>query len=126
MANQYNGRKDARTQDSGEMLQTFLYCAEPSKSCALVSSKSSLVSEAQVQNQNYNLSKGIYMKLIRLQTTDPQCIFDNTFNAELLVKKGSKIALKDVSINKSLSIVTITDAPENVVSLLIGNAPRAG
>ena len=53
MANQYNGRKDARTRNSGEMLQTFLSCAEPWKSCALVSSKSSLVSEAQLRSHGH-------------------------------------------------------------------------
>ena len=91
---------DARTQGLvilGKCSSFFFFAIGCPKSRALVPSKSSSVSEAQVQNQNYNLSRGIYMKLIRLQTTDPQCIFDNTFNAELLVKKGSKIALKDVS-----------------------------
>ena len=40
------------------------------------------------------------MKLIRLQTDDDNCVFDNTFNAELKIKKGSKIALKNICINK--------------------------
>ena len=43
------------------------------------------------------------MKLIRLTTTDPKSLFDNTFNEDIIISGNSKIALQ------SLSLETIND-----------------
>ena len=53
------------------------------------------------------------MKLIRLQTDDDYAVFDNTFNAELKVSKGSKIALKNILLNKFFETITITGHPDD-------------
>ena len=66
------------------------------------------------------------MKLIRLQTDDDNCVFDNTFNAELKIKKGSKIALKNICINKEPGNVSLLgSASDDVVYNTIGVVIRS-
>lgn len=59
------------------------------------------------------------MKLIRLQTDDDYAVFDNTFNAELKVSKGSKIALKNILLNKFFKTITITGHPDDNIGPLM-------
>tara|TARA_S200002703_G_scaffold65493_2_gene56581 strand:+ start:14245 stop:15759 length:1515 start_codon:yes stop_codon:yes gene_type:complete len=64
------------------------------------------------------------MRLIRLTTTNPQAIFDNNFNADIVIPKDAKIALQNLSLETPNSLITIT--PENNTILYqVGNGGTA-
>ena len=48
------------------------------------------------------------MRLIRLQTEDNNCVFDNTFNTDIIIEPNAKIALQNVAIVKNVAKVVIT------------------
>lgn len=47
------------------------------------------------------------MRLIRLQTDHDNCMFDNSFQDDILIQPGAKIALQNVSILKTPESVYI-------------------
>lgn len=47
------------------------------------------------------------MKIIRLTSTNPKCIWDNYFNDELTIKKNSKVALHNISVELDLDEYTL-------------------
>jgi len=49
------------------------------------------------------------MKLIRITTTDPQAIFDNTIQGELLLKPRSRIALQSLTLEQDDQFIVIDD-----------------
>lgn len=74
------------------------------------------------------------MRLIRLQTDDNNCVFDNSFNTDIIIEPNAKIALQNVAIVKNVVKVAITsqnntltyklnqtNAPEQTVKLELGN-----
>ena len=54
------------------------------------------------------------MKLIRLVSEDPNCIFDNSFNENLIIEKDSKIALKSISVDTVTNLLDV-DASNNEI-----------
>lgn len=74
------------------------------------------------------------MRLIRLQTDDNNCVFDNSFNTDIIIEPNAKIALQNVAIVKNVVKVAITSenntvsyklnqsgAPEQTVKLELDN-----
>ena len=55
------------------------------------------------------------MRLIRLQTDDNKCVFDNSFNTDIISEPNAKIALQNVAIVKNVVKVAIT-SQNNTVS----------
>lgn len=47
------------------------------------------------------------MRLLRLQTDDNNCIFDNSFQDDILIQPKAKIALQNACIIKTPDTVTI-------------------
>lgn len=47
------------------------------------------------------------MKIIRLTSTNQKCIWDNFFNDELTIKKNSKVALQNISVELDLDEYTL-------------------
>jgi len=66
----------------------------------------------------------INMKIIRLTTQDPLCVWDNFFNDELTIKKDSKIALHNISVELDLDEFTI-DAQNNLLQFDLNFAGTA-
>lgn len=74
------------------------------------------------------------MRLIRLQTDDNNCVFDNSFNTDIIIEPNAKIALQNVAIIKDAVKVAITaqnntltyklnqsGAPDQTVKLELGD-----
>lgn len=74
------------------------------------------------------------MRLIRLQTDDNNCVFDNSFNTDIIIEPNAKIALQNVAIIKDPVKVAITaqnntltyklnqsGAPDQTVKLELGD-----
>ena len=66
----------------------------------------------------------MYMKLIRLQTDDSHCVFDNSFNTDIIVEPNAKIALQNVAIVKDPARVNITLVNNTIKYKLGTNAPE--
>ena len=49
------------------------------------------------------------MRLLRLTTQGPSCVFDNSFNADLNLPPKAKLALQNVTINKNIPTLLIPD-----------------
>ena len=64
------------------------------------------------------------MKLIRLQTDDSHCVFDNSFNTDIIVEPNAKIALQNVAIVKDPARVNITLVNNTIKYKLGTNAPE--
>ena len=58
------------------------------------------------------------MKLVRLTTTNPLCIFDNQFRDEILLKPNSQIALQNISIETFNSTIEI-DSQNNQINFSV-------
>tara|TARA_Y100001972_G_C7658143_1_gene331607 strand:- start:1729 stop:3180 length:1452 start_codon:yes stop_codon:yes gene_type:complete len=54
------------------------------------------------------------MRLIRLVTEDPQAVFDNTFNEDLVVPENSKLALQSLSIETENNVIIIDDSNDEI------------
>tara|TARA_R110000796_G_scaffold2298_3_gene9128 strand:- start:2623 stop:4119 length:1497 start_codon:yes stop_codon:yes gene_type:complete len=61
------------------------------------------------------------MKLIRLTTTNTECIFDNQFNDEILVKPNSTIALQNISVETVNNVITIDSDNNEIDFTVTGN-----
>lgn len=59
------------------------------------------------------------MKLIRLQTDDSHCVFDNSFNTDIIIEPNAKIALQNVAIVKNPARVNLT-LVNNKISYKLG------
>ena len=55
------------------------------------------------------------MRLIRLTTTDPACVFDNYFNTDILIPPQSKIALQNLSFELRSGFLTIAAENASIV-----------
>ena len=64
------------------------------------------------------------MKLIRLQTNDANCIFDNSFNTDIIIEPNAKIALQNVAIVKNPARVNLTLANNKITYKLGSTAPK--
>lgn len=64
------------------------------------------------------------MKLIRLQTNDANCIFDNSFNTDIIIEPNAKIALQNVAIVKNPARVNLTLANNKITYKLGSTAPE--
>lgn len=64
-------------------------------------------------------SNRLYMKLIRLQTDDSHCVFDNSFNTDIIIEPNAKIALQNVAIVKNPARVNLT-LVNNKISYKLG------
>jgi len=54
------------------------------------------------------------MRLIRLVTEDPQAVFDNTFNEDLVVPENSKLALQSLSIETENNVIIIDSSNDEI------------
>lgn len=59
------------------------------------------------------------MRLIRLQTDDNNCVFDNSFNTDIIIEPNAKIALQNVAIVKNPARVNLT-LVNNKISYKLG------
>ena len=55
------------------------------------------------------------MRLIRLQTDQDNCMFDNSFQDDILIQPGAKIALQNVCILKTPESVRIGNLDNTIV-----------
>jgi hypothetical protein len=56
------------------------------------------------------------MRLIRLQTSltdDNNCVFDNSFNTDIIIEPNAKIALQKVAIIKNVELVKVAITAQN-------------
>ena len=54
------------------------------------------------------------MRLLRLQTDDNNCIFDNVFQDDILIQPDTKIALQNACIVKTPETVTIENGDNTI------------
>ena len=54
------------------------------------------------------------MRLIRLQTDDNNCVFDNSFNTDIIIEPNAKIALQNIAIVKNPTKIIITPSNSTI------------
>lgn len=54
------------------------------------------------------------MKLIRLITNDPDAVFDNTFNEDILLKSNSKLALQSIAVDTENNVIEIDSSNDEI------------
>ena len=64
------------------------------------------------------------MRLLRLHTSNDDGIFDNTFNAEIKIRKNTQIALKNISFAPTADRI-IVDGDNNTVTSRLKNDRKA-
>lgn len=62
------------------------------------------------------------MRLLRLQTDDNNCIFDNVFQDDILIQPDTKIALQNACIVKTPQTVTIENGDNTIEFQISGNS----
>ena len=65
------------------------------------------------------------MRLIRLQTDQNNCIFDNTFQDDILIQPGAKIALQNACILKTPESVYIGNLDNTIIYTISNSADGA-
>ena len=58
------------------------------------------------------------MRLIRLQTDDNNCVFDNSFNTDIIIEPNAKIALQNVAIVKDPTKIALTPSNNTITYML--------